>query len=100
MELKVLTDYYSRLTSILPIDKISPELISARIIAINDLEEIKSFKTSKEKASFVLQHIAKSLDGGITTSFYSLLKIMEDYGGDMASLANDITRSLINSGDL
>lgn len=101
MEKKILEDYYSQLTSILQIDRISPQLISARVINIDDLEEINNLKTSKEKASFVLQQIARSLNGHITTSFYSLLRIMEKYGGDIASLANNIRRALIkSSGDL
>ena len=98
MEMKVLEDYYSQLTSILPIDRIAPELVSARIITIQDLEEIDALKTSKDKASFVLQRIAKSLNGGVKTSFYKLLEIMEDYGGDIAALAKDIKTA--SSGDL
>ena len=100
VELKVLTDYFSRLTSILRIDTISHKLISARIIAIADLEEIEKL-TSKDKAIFVLKRINSSLNGGIATSFYSLLEVMEECDGDdVASLANEIRRSVNKSGDL
>ena len=98
MEMKVLEDHYSQLTSILPINRIAPKLISAHIITIQDLEEINTLKTSQDKVSFVLQQIAKSLNGGIKTSFYELLKIMEDYGGDIAALAESIKRA--SSGNL
>ena len=62
------------------------KLISANIIGFDDSEEIKSLPTEKDKASFVLNMVAKSLQAGIIDDFYSLLRIMKEYEGASAVL--------------
>ena len=98
-ENNVFKTFYDKLICVLPTYNISPQLVTERIITIGDDEEITSMKRSQEKASFVLRIIAKSLQAGITHSFYVLLGIMEKYGGDVALLANDIRRALGESAD-
>lgn len=100
-ENKVLNTFFKKLVSILPIREISSELISAEIITIGDSDEIDIIARQSEKASYVLKKIARSINAGITRSFYQLLKVMEDYGGDVATLASDIKRALNkSSGDI
>ena len=100
-ENEVFKKFYAKLVSILPIDKISPKLISAEIITIDDLDEIDGKTTSSKKASYILKNIGKSLKAGITSSFYGLLEVMEEYGGDVAILAKDIKRAVNkSSGDI
>ena len=93
----VFKEFYGKLTCILPTTNISPQLVAEGIITIDDNEEITSMKRSQEKASFVLRIIAKSLQAGITRSFYALLVIMEKYDGDVALLAKDIRQALDKS---
>ena len=93
-EKKVFKRFYGRLASILPTQNISPHLISKEIITTGDEEEISSKARSDDKASIVLRIIDKSLQAGFISSFYNLLGIMEEYGGDVSLLANEITRAL------
>jgi len=101
-EKDVFTSFYDKLASILPISNISPQLVTAQIITTGDNEEISAIVRSNEKASYVLRIIDKSLKAGITKSFYSLLKIMENYGSesDVALLANEIRTALQDDHEL
>ena len=93
-ELEVFRSFYKMLANILPAKNISPDLISASIITIGDSEEIAAITKSKDRASFVLDKVARSLEVGITCSFYSLLTIMDVYGGDVTILATEIKDAL------
>jgi len=95
-EKEVFTRFYDKLACILPISNISPQLVTAQIITTGDNEEISAVVRSNEKASYVLRIIDKSLEAGITKSFYSLLEIMENYGSesDVTLLANEIRTAL------
>ena len=97
IENEVFKMYFSQLVSVLPTTNILPELVCAQIIIIDDIEEINSMSRSKEKSFFVLRTVAKSLEVGITTSFYALLDVMENYGSDVTTLTNDIRSALIKS---
>ena len=79
----------------MPTTNISHQLVSAQIITTDDIEEIAAIPRSKEKASYVLRIVARSLEVGMTPSFYALLHIMENYGGDSTTLANDIKRAVV-----
>ena len=94
-ELEVFTEYYPKLRSILPISSISPQLVAEKIIGFTDDEEISKIPTTTEKAAHVLRKIGLQLESGITQSFYSLLDIMEKYGGDVATHASRIRRALL-----
>jgi len=91
----VLTRYFDKLVNILPVPEIVYKLISSRIITADDEEEIQSKPRSKEKASFVLKKITRSLEVGITQSFSKVLAIMEEHEGDVAMLATEIKSELV-----
>ena len=89
-EYKVLKASYDKLASILPVKSLSHHLVSTGIITVDEEEEIMSITLSREKASFVVRKIARSLEAGVTQSFYTLLTIMKGHGGDVAILADQI----------
>jgi len=93
-EYHVLRESYYKLVQVLPVDSLSHRLVTAKIIDFNDEEEIASRATSKQKATYVFCKIAGSLEAGYTEKFYQLLTIMEEYGGDVAKLADEIRTSL------
>ena len=100
-ENKVFNKFYSDLVKVLPIKNIKYRLVPPRILTHDDIEEITRLKESTKQSSYVLEIIAKSLDANITTSFYALLKIMEEYGGDVSVLGKNIQKALaINLGKL
>ena len=96
-DLKIFQKFYSRLVSLLPISKIEHKLVSAEVITMDDIEEINGMTKSKDKAKYVLNIIVKSLEAGITSSFYALLNVMNEYGGDLTSLAKEIRREVNKS---
>ena len=89
----MLEKYFNKLANILRYDDIYPKLISAEIITLKDDEKIDQMTTT-EKTTYVLRKIARSLQSRITNSFYTLLQIMEDNGGDIAELARNIRSDL------
>ena len=86
----VLRKYSDELANILPVNNIMNKLISANIITYDDMEEIKSLPKSRDKASFVLSLVAKSLQAGITDDYDSLLRIMDEHGGAAAKIAKQL----------
>jgi len=94
-EFEIFTTYFNKLVNILPIQNVCHQLISSRIITVDDDEEIKGITRSKDKASFVLRKVARSLEVGLTQSFQKLLIIMEEHGGDAAILASEIKNELV-----
>lgn len=96
IESEVFRKYYVQLVSILPANDLLHQLVATQVINMADVEEIASISTSREKASYLLRIVARSLEAGITTSFYALLDIMENYGNFVtAQAANDIKKMLI-----
>ena len=93
-EFKVFREYSEELANILPVNNIMNKMISAQIITHDDSEEIKGLPKSKDRASHVLNIVVKSLKAGITDDFYSLLRIMEEYEGAVAKVANKIREGL------
>ena len=93
-ESKVLREYNDELANILPVNNIMSKLIAEQIITRDDKEEIKGLAKSKDRASHVLDIVAKSLKADITDDFYSLLRIMEEYEGAVAKVANKIREEL------
>ena len=90
----MLREYNDELANILPVNNIMNKLIAEQIITRDDKEEIKGLPKSKDRASHVLDIVAKSLQAGITDDFYSLLGIMEQYEGAVAKVANKIREGL------
>ena len=90
----MLLNSYLKLSQILPVDSLIHHFVTARIIDLNDAEEIMSLTTTRKKAVYILHKIAAPLEAGYTDKFYQLLTIMEEYGGDVAKLADEIRTSL------
>lgn len=93
-EKEVFKKFYEDLRCILPIRNISDQLVSKKIISIGDKEEITAIKGLQDKASFVLEIIGNSLKAGITHSFYDLLSIMDEYGGDVSHFTKKVRKEL------
>ena len=79
VELKVLHQFYDDLQIVLPIDKLLPQLVTKKIITINDkILVTESSKNINERTLFFLEHyIAKPLSAGDSASFYKLLQVMD-----------------------
>ena len=95
-EKHVLTSFYSKLVSILPVDNMKEELVSARIITLHDMQKINRETIDKSKASFILNIVDSSLEANATNNFYNLLKIMErSHNDDVKAIVRDIRRALV-----
>ena len=79
--------------NILSVQSVSRKL---GIITNDDNEKIKCIARGKDKASSVLREIGQSLEVGINESFFNLLTIMDEHGGDAAVLASIILNELVN----
>ena len=79
VESKVLHQFYDDLQIVLPIDKLLPQLVTKKIITINDkILVTESSKNINERTQFFLEHyIAKPLSAGDPASFYRLLQVMD-----------------------
>ena len=86
--------YSGKLATILPIQNMLPQLIAAQIITYSDREEIGGLPKAQDKALFVLNLVDKSLKINKKDYFYSLLDIMEEYGGVVTQLSNEIKKRL------
>lgn len=97
MEREVLKTFYHDLVCILPVESILFKLIPQRIITTDDIEKIKHiYILPKEKASYILNIIDRSLEAGVTDSFYILLDLMEEHDNvDVKGLVKDIRRTLM-----
>ena len=81
----------------LPVKNILQQLVPPKILTLGDIEEIICLKESEKQNSYVLGIIAKSLDANITASFYTLLDIMKEYGGDVSFLGKNIQKALASN---
>ena len=95
VESEVLHHFYKDLQIVLPIDELLPQLVTKKIITINDkILVTESGKNINERAQFFLDHyIARPLSAGDPASFYKLLQIM-DASIKCKVLANKIKKSL------
>lgn len=95
MEAKLLNDYFHRLAGVLDVNNLSAHFVTARILTINDDEEISDLPSSQDKAKVVLRKITKSL-GAHTKDFYVMLDVMTKYGNSAnAALASEIKSQLL-----
>ena len=91
----MLTAFYYKLVCILPVESILYKLVTERIITTDDIEVITHMSRSKDKASFVLKHIDRSLEASVTESFYVLLRLMEECGNSHVKvLVRDIRQNI------
>ena len=95
-EEKVFTRHYSQLCNTLTdVDNLLPHFVQQRVISTNDLEELNSIVPSTKKVQKLLMHISGPLKAGNSEVFYTMLRIMEEYGLQATSqLADQIRRSL------
>ena len=97
-KLKVFTDYYSKLMSVLPIKTLTSHLVSKRIISFEEEEEIEQAPLRLQSTRLVLKKIASSLQAGLAYNFDELLLIMEQYGNiSCVELATEIRLKLLES---
>ena len=75
-------------------ENILHKLVTVRVVDLDDEEEIMRLTTTRKRAVYILHKIAAPLEAGYTEKFYQLLTIMEEYGGDVAKLADEIRTSL------
>ena len=96
--LYVFTNHYAKLCNTLTdIDNLLPYFVEENIISINDVDEINAIvpSTKKLKVQKLMTHISGPLTAGNTEVFYTMLRIMEDYGHQATQqLADQINRSL------
>ena len=88
------TDHYDRLTGALPIVKLLPKFISARIITFKEQDSILAGETDFDKTKRFLKHITSHFSTGNTHNFYKFLDVVKTRGGQYAYLATDIEDSL------
>ena len=96
VESEMLEQLYKDIQNELPIDELLPQLVTNKIITINDKILITEFgKNINERTRFFLdQYIEKPLSAGDPVSFYKLLQIM-DTSVKCSALVTKIKRSLM-----
>ena len=79
MKLKVFTENYTKLASVLPTKNLANHLVKEKIINIEE-ESILQTTEQKQAAIIVLTKIRNSLGTYSTEKFDALISIMEQYG--------------------
>ena len=83
--------FYEKLQKVLPVQDISPDLVTAKIITPREQHEIVRYTRDDDKAIFVLNKISSSLKSGYPKDFYKLLNIMKNHSTEVVSdLANQL----------
>lgn len=84
--------------AIIDIDKLLPYFIPENVISTDDLDEINAVpSTKKTRVQKLMSYISGPLKGGNTQPFYTMLRIMEDYGNQATEqLAKQIRSAIIN----
>ena len=95
-EYEVFTAFHGKLSAVLSVSLLSPHLVSAGILSMNEEKELDAIVNTNKKAAFVLEKVAEDLNKGSTQIFYFLLSVIEIYG-DYSSiqLVSDIKRKMI-----
>ena len=98
LEHVVFTDHYPMLCDTLTdVDNLLPHFVQKRVIKTDDLEEINATvpSTKKHKVQKLIMHVSGPLRAGNTEMFYTMLRIMEEYGHQATQqLAEQIRKSL------
>ena len=92
----ILTTHYFKLCSTLSdIDDLLPHFVANKIIHINDVQQIKANVLPTDKVANLMKHISRPLDAGNTEVFYTMLRIMQEYGHQATQhLADQMRKSL------
>ena len=96
---EVFTRHYSQLCNTLTdVDNLLSHFVQQRVISTNDLEELNSIVPSTKKVQKLLMHISGPLKAGSSEVFYTMLRIMEEYGHHATRcLADQIKRSILET---
>ena len=87
--------FYGKLAKIFPIN-ILHELVPAGVITTDDMDDISHIPKLKDKASFILNKIDRSLEADVKNSFYTMLDAMEECGNDdVRDIVRDIRKTLM-----
>ena len=98
-ERKVFTKNFGSLINVLSSTDLYSYFVSENVITLADFQEISSCATSKQKAGLLLTKISATIDAGHTSSFYSMLNIMVDFGNIATNeLSLQIRQSLSTTG--
>ena len=102
-ELDVFRVHYAMLCNTLTdINNLLPHFVVENVIDVDTLEEINAAipATAKFKVQKLMTHISGPLTAGYTEIFYTMLRIMEQYGHlATQQLANQIRKSLLATSD-
>ena len=77
------------------INTLLPHFVAENIISLDDIDGIHK---ESEKVRKLLLHISGPLSSGHTEGFYTMLKIMEQYGTQATQQLATMMRSLLPSG--
>ena len=95
-EYEALLAFRNKLIHTLSLKNVFTQVVSAEIITTRENEEIANIDDLKEKVSFLIKSIMKSLEVGVTQKFYLLLNIMEGCGSDTAMAAEEIKNYVVH----
>lgn len=95
-EYETLLVFRNKLIHVLSATNVFYKLILTEIITATESEEIANLHDLKEKISFLVKAILKSLESGVTQNFYMLLSVMEGCRSDIAVLAEEIRSYLVH----
>ena len=95
-EYTVFTAFHTRLSVVLSVSSLSPHLISAGILSVNQDKELDAIVNTNKKAAYVLGKVVEDLKKGSTQIFYFLLSVIEIYGDNSSiQLVSDIKREIV-----
>ena len=96
LEKETFTKHYSQLCDTLTdVDNLLPHFVQEKVINFNDLDEINTQEIKRPKVQKLMTHISGPLRAGNTEVFYTMLRIMEEYGHRATQqLADQIRKSL------
>ena len=101
-EEEVFTKHYSKLCDTLTdVDNLLPYFVQQRVITTNELEEISATvpSTKKLKIQKLMTHISGPLTAGNTEVFYTMLRIMQEYGHQATQHLGDQMRKSLPVAD-
>ena len=98
MKLKVFTENYTELASVLPTESLTNHLVKESIINVEEQKEILQTIGQSGAAVIVLRKIRSSLEEYSTEKFDALISVMGQYGDTSClSLVSKMRRELLQS---
>ena len=97
LEYGVFIKFYSKLTMVLRNKDYLPHLVTARIVAPNNIHRLSDL-SNDDRAMHLLEYISDSLVGGEKGCFYRMLEILQEHGNLHAqSVAEEIKNCNLGS---